>query len=168
MLDLLELERRIEEFLAQNAYTLVDMQVSGIGRGRSFQLFVERADGSPADLGDCVRLSPLVRLFLESLEMFNEYSTLQVSSPGLDRLVKRDADFARFAGKQAVVSLRVEGQKFSLSGELAGLSDGSVLFKTGELPPGLVGEMGISYEEGVASLPRKLVTTVRLKLEGQI
>jgi ribosome maturation factor RimP len=165
MLDFLVLERRLEEFLALNAYSLVDFQVVMQGRGRIFKLFVERADGSPADLGDCVRLSPLVQLFLESLEVFNDASSLQVSSPGLDRALKRDADFTRFAGKAAVVSLRVEGRKSSLTGELVGMSDGKILVRTTELAPELVGELGIGFNDGVASLPRKLVTAARLKVE---
>ncbi len=165
MMDLLELERQLEEFLALNAYGLVDMQVVGQGRGRSYKLFVERADGSPADLGDCMRLSPLVQLHLESLEAFTNDSSLQVSSPGFDRLLKHDVDFTRFAGNQVVVTLRVEGRKASLIGELLGLFDGVLKVRTTDLPPDLVGELGIGYAEGVASLPRKLVTVVRLKVE---
>lgn len=165
MMDLLELEHQLEEFLAQNAYGLVDMQVVGQGRGRSYKLYIERADGSPADLGDCMRLSPLIQLHLESLEAFSNDSSLQVSSPGFDRLLKRDVDFARFAGNQVTVTLRVEGRKASLTGELLGLFDGMLKVRTTELPPDLIGELGIGYDEGVALLPRKLVTVVRLKVE---
>ncbi len=168
MLDLIELEERLGEFLAENRYGLVDFQVTGSGRKRTFSLFVERDDGSPADLSDCAALSPRVKLFLESQMAFNDDSTLLVSSPGVDRLLKRDVDFERFAGESVTVSLRVEGRKLTLAGELLARDDDSLKLKTNELPPELDGEMGITTGDGVISLPRGLIKAVRLRAGAQL
>jgi len=166
MLDLIELEEKLGEFLAENSFGLVDFQVTGSGRGRTFRLFVERKDGSPADLTDCATLSPRVKLFLESNLMFNDDSSLLVSSPGVDRLLKRDVDFERFAGSSVTVSLRIEGRKLTLAGELTACDGESLRLKTSELPPEFDGEMGVRANDGVVSLPRRLIKTVRLRVEG--
>ncbi len=165
MLDLLEFEQRLEAFLAENLYGLVDLQVTSSGRGRTFSLFVERADGTSADLNDCVRLTPLVRLYLESQQVYNDCSALQVSSPGLARVLKRDRDFERHEGERVTVSFRIEGRKYTLAGGLAGCTSSTVLLETDEFPRGLE-EAGIARENGVVSVPRNLTTEVRLKAEG--
>jgi len=61
MLDLMEIERELGHFLEQQEYGLVDLQVASTGRGRTFRVFVERAEGTPADLADCTHLSPMSR-----------------------------------------------------------------------------------------------------------
>ena len=167
MLDLIELEERLGEFLTENSFGLVDFQVTGSGRGRAFRLFVERMDGSPADLNDCASLSPRVKLFLESNLVFNDDSSLLVSSPGIDRLLKRDIDFERFTGRNVTVSLRIEGQKLTLVGELAAFDDEFLRLKTSELPHEFDGEMGVKTNDGIVTLPRRLIKTVRLKVEGK-
>lgn len=166
MLDLIELEEKLGEFLTENSFGLVDFQVTGSGRGRTFRLFVERADGSPVDLNDCAKLSPRVKLFLESNLVFNDDSSLLVSSPGVDRLLKRDVDFERYAGSDVTVSLRIEGRKLTLAGELAACNSESLELRTGGLPPQFDGEMGVKANGGVVSLPRRLIKAVRLRVEG--
>jgi len=163
MQDLLELEKRLEVFLAENRYGLVDLQVASSGRGRTFRLFVERADGSPVDLDDCVRLSPLVQLFLESLQVFNDDSALQVSSPGLDRVLKRERDFTRYAGRQIALTGRAEGRRFTVSGELSGVSEDALMIKADGLPSFLEAEGWVSRQDEVVSLPWELVVEVRLR-----
>jgi len=166
MLDLIELEEKLGDFLAENSFGLVDFQVTGSGRRRTFSLFVERKDGSPADLNDCAALSPRVKLFLESNLLFNDDSSLLVSSPGVDRLLNRDVDFERFTGSNVTVSLRIEGRKLTLAGELLGFDGESLKLKTRELPRELDGEMGVKSNDEVVTLPRALIKAVRLRVEG--
>ena len=57
-----------------------------------------------------------------------DYDRLEVSSPGMDRVLKKESDFVRFIGKRASLKLRVpvEGRKNYL-GILRGLEQGSLL-----------------------------------------
>ena len=57
-----------------------------------------------------------------------EYERLEVSSPGLDRPLKRIEDYQRFAGREASVKLRLprDGQR-RFEGKLAGVEDGKVV-----------------------------------------
>ena len=81
-------------------YELVDFERSGRGLLR---VFIDKPEGISVD--DCQTVSnQLTRLFLvENVD----YDRLEVSSPGLDRPLKKEADFMRFAGQKAQIKLRM-------------------------------------------------------------
>lgn len=81
-------------------YELVDLERSGRGLLR---VFIDKPEGISVD--DCQVVSnQLTRLFLvENVD----YDRLEVSSPGLDRPLKKEVDFVRFAGQKAQLKLRM-------------------------------------------------------------
>ena len=99
-------------------YELVDFERSGRGMLR---VFIDKPGGISVD--DCQAVSnQLTRLFpVENID----YERLEVSSPGLDRPLKKEADFVRFAGEKAQLKLRMPlaGRK-NFVGVIGGLSDG--------------------------------------------
>ena len=91
----------IEKTFQGLGYELVDLELSN--RGRFLRVFIDKADGVNVD--DCaVASNQLTRVFaVEGVD----YDRLEVSSPGLDRPLKRPQDFERFAGERAQVKVRV-------------------------------------------------------------
>ena len=81
-------------------YELVDLQVSN--RGRLLRLFIDKPGG--IGLEDCAAVSRQLSRVLEVEGV--EYDRLEVSSPGLDRPLRKAQDFARFAGQKAEVRMR--------------------------------------------------------------
>jgi ribosome maturation factor RimP len=81
-------------------YELVDFERSGRGMLR---VFIDKPGGISLD--DCQTVSnQLTRLFpVENVV----YERLEVSSPGLDRPLKKETDFVRFAGAKAQIKLRM-------------------------------------------------------------
>lgn len=81
-------------------YELVDVQASN--SGRLLRLFIDKPGGVTLD--DCAAISRhLTRvLAVEGID----YERLEVSSPGLDRPLRKAGDFARFAGHKAEVRMR--------------------------------------------------------------
>ena len=81
-------------------YELVDVQASN--GGRLLRLFIDKPGG--VGLEDCAAVSrQLTRVFeVEGID----YERLEVSSPGLDRPLRKGSDFARFAGHKAEVRMR--------------------------------------------------------------
>ncbi|MDD2929361.1 MAG: ribosome maturation factor RimP [Sideroxydans sp.] len=108
----------VETTLTGMGYELVDLELSGRGMMR---VFMDKPEGISVE--DCERVSnQLVRLFtVEGVE----YERLEISSPGLDRVVKKEADFVRFKGQKAKFKLRlpVNGSK-QLVGIIGELKDG--------------------------------------------
>jgi ribosome maturation factor RimP len=121
--DLMQLEKELDEFLSDFGYQVVDIQLAGLRNNKVFRLFIDQSSGEPVTLDDCAALAPQVTLFLEMKGVYNENSSLEVSSAGLDRVLKRDRDFERFLGSEVKVTLREGSQKKSIVGELASFND---------------------------------------------
>jgi len=115
----------LEQTVPAMGYELVDWDMSA--RSRLVRVFIDKPNG--VDVEDCVRVSNhLTRLFaVEEID----FDRLEVSSPGLDRPVKQLADFARFAGQEAQLTLAapVDGAK-RIKGILRGSEGGNVLVET--------------------------------------
>ena len=119
----LERESWLRETLVGLGYELVDLESS---RGGLLRLFIDSPSGITVE--DCARVSHhLTRaLVVEGIE----YERLEVSSPGLDRALKRAEDFARFAGQTASVRLKLprDGRR-RFEGMLVGVEDGAVILE---------------------------------------
>jgi ribosome maturation factor RimP len=106
------------------------------------------AEGAPdagefVTVDDCERVTRQLQYALEVEGL--EYARLEVSSPGLDRPLKREADYERFAGQAVNVTLRqpFEGRK-SWQGVLARTEGGwSLSFKNGKVEQ----ELAFTLEE---------------------
>ena len=121
-MDLLKLIEQTAEGLG---YELVDFETSP--RGRLMRVFIDSPNGITVD--DCSAVSnQLTRIF----EVENvDYDRLEVSSPGLDRPLKKLADFERFAGEQAQVRLSLPiGNQRNFVGVIERVQDGAVALRT--------------------------------------
>ncbi len=137
----MDLQALIEPTVAGMGYEVVALE--RVGRGL-LRLFIDKPGGIQID--DCVRVSnQLTRLFaVENVD----YDRLEVSSPGLDRPLVKEADFVRFAGQQAQLKLRLplEGRR-KYVGLLLGVQDGAVRLQT---------------EQGEVTLPLAEIESARL------
>lgn len=96
----------IQASLEPLGYELVDLERSG---GGLLRVFIDQEGGISVD--DCEKASHQLQhvLTVENID----YERLEVSSPGLDRPLKTLAAFARFAGCEAVVTLKkpIDGRR---------------------------------------------------------
>src|SRR5437868_4236235 len=121
----MDLNALLERTLPPMGYELVDVQASS--KGRLVRIFIDKPDG--IDVEDCARVSDhLTRLFaVENVD----YERLEVSSPGLDRLLRKSQDFERFAGENVQVRLRTMlDNRRNFTGTLRGVRDGNVILET--------------------------------------
>jgi ribosome maturation factor RimP len=111
-----------EPVVAGMGFELVDAQASN--GGRLLRLFIDKPGGVTLD--DCAAVSrQLSRVF--EVEGVN-YERLEVSSPGLDRPLRKAGDFARFAGRRAEVRMRTPdaGGRRNFAGVLRGVAQGQL------------------------------------------
>jgi len=117
----MQLADLIEQAVTGLGYELVDFETSP--RARLLRIFIDCPQG--VNIDDCSKVSNhLSRLFtVENVD----YDRLEISSPGMDRPLKKAADFERFAGQQAQMRMRlpINGQR-NFTGLLAGVKDGVV------------------------------------------
>ena len=102
----MDIQNLLEKTLPGLGYELVDSELTAQG---DLRVFIDIERGITVE--DCATVSNhLSRLFMvEDVD----YKRLEVSSPGLDRPLKKAADFVRFSGQLAKIKTRlpVEGQK---------------------------------------------------------
>lgn len=114
----MDVARLVETTVVGLGYELVDFELSGRGLMR---VLLDKPAGISVE--DCERVSrQLTRLFaVENVD----FGRLEVSSPGLDRPIKKEADFIRFRGAKAQLKLRMpqEGRK-NFVGLLGEIHDG--------------------------------------------
>ena len=145
-----KIETQVENFMAEiledTDYELVDVEYVKEGRDWFLRVFADKAGG--IDLDDCQKLSEKLSAKLDAADIIGSAYILEVSSPGIDRILKKDKDFVREAGKIVDVTLYapLDGKKFFV-GELIG-RDEKFLHIKDEAP-----------------LPREKVALVRLHID---
>ena len=140
-----QVENLMTEILAGTEYELVDVEYVK-ERDWYLRVFVDKASG--IDLNDCQLLSDRLGAKLDQADIIGGAYILEVSSPGIDRILKKDKDFVREAGKVVDVTLYapLDGKKFFV-GELVGRDEKFLHIKD------------------IAPLPREKVALVRLHID---
>ncbi len=140
----MDLSGLVEQVVSGLGFELVDLDMSP--KSRLLRVLIDIERGITVD--DCAAVSnQLTRVF----EVENvDYDRLEVSSPGLDRPLKKAADFERFAGE--TIQLRThlpmnDGNQRNFSGVLKGFEDGKVL---------------LALDAGVIEIPFEEVEKARL------
>ncbi len=120
----MDLNTLLETTVGGLGYELVDVEMSP--RGRTIRIFIDvLGHERGVEVDDCVKVSNQLQRVLEVENV--DYDRLEVSSPGLDRLVKKPADFERFAGQEIHVRIRIPlNNRRNFQGELLGLKQGKV------------------------------------------
>jgi ribosome maturation factor RimP len=148
---LLELIREgAEPMLEEMGYELVDMEFVKEGSNWYLRLYIDKERG--VDLEDCERASRSLSALLDRKDWISVPYFLEVSSPGIERTLKRDKDWIRFNGALVNVHLfaAMEGRKV-YQGALGEVSDRELCLNTGD---------------GEIRLPRDQIALVRLAWEA--
>jgi ribosome maturation factor RimP len=115
----------IEPLVGRLGYELVDLEY-GAGHGRgTLRVFIDAAAG--VGLEDCERVSREISALLDVEDPVPGAYTLEVSSPGFDRVLRTPAHFGRFVGSRVFVELKEprEGRR-RYTGELLAVDEGGI------------------------------------------
>ncbi|MGE5397887.1 MAG: ribosome maturation factor RimP [Chitinophagales bacterium] len=144
-----QLEPLLERELSAIGIELVDLEYRKERGSMVLRVFIDKESG--VNLDTCQEVSRLIGDLLDSETIFDQSYNLEVSSPGLDRIIKKEKDFVRFSGRRITVRVNepIEGQK-NFTGILRGLVNESIL---------------IEQDDGTVAIPRNMTTRVRLVVE---
>lgn len=106
----------IEPVLQKEGFDLVDVECAKMGSRWLIRLYLDRDGG--VTLQDCADMSRLIGDILDVNDIPPGPYNLEVSSPGLDRPLTRDADYVRFKGRKIKVRLK---EKFEGSRNFKGI-----------------------------------------------
>ena len=120
-----DLETLIEKLVTQLGYELVDFET--VNGGQILRIYIDKGD--LIDIEDCTKVSNHVNNVL-SVETDYDYERLEVSSPGLDRVIKKLNDFDRFNGEKIKIKTRfaIENRK-NFKGTLSGTKGESIMIE---------------------------------------
>ena len=142
-----DLKQAIEDLVApiveDFSLELVDLEFKPEGHGWAVRIFIDKPGGVTLD--DCVAVSREVEAVLEVEDPIKSAYRLEVSSPGLDRPLKKAADFERFAGQKVKLKTitmmdpdeRGHARK-TFTGTLLGIKNGLVQIEQTDKKGGLV------------------------------
>jgi ribosome maturation factor RimP len=126
-----QLVELLEPVVTTMGYELVELELVGSGGNRTLRLFIDAPGGIGLD--DCEAVSHSVEEVLDEADPIPEHYSLEISSPGLERPLRKAADYERFRGETVKVKTfgPINGQK-SFTGPLIGLEDDQVVVETPE------------------------------------
>ncbi|NLV91173.1 MAG: ribosome maturation factor RimP [Firmicutes bacterium] len=128
---------------------LVDVEYVKEGQDWVLRVFIDKPEG--IDIEDCEAVSRKLGEELDVVDPIPGSYLLEVSSPGLERPLKSDGDFVRFAGKLVAVATYApyQGRK-QWQGKLLRLVDGKIQLET---------------DTGILEVPKEQVASARLAVE---
>jgi ribosome maturation factor RimP len=104
------LMRLLEPPIEALDFELVDIEFAQAGRGGVLRVFIDRRlrdSGSGITVDDCANVSHAVSQVLETEDPIKGHYTLEVSSPGFDRILRTRAHFERFVGERIFAELKL-------------------------------------------------------------
>lgn len=124
------IEETVAKALAPQEVELVDLVIQNQGRKKVLQFFVDKVGGITLD--DCGELTDKIDSILEMENLIDGAYILEVSSPGVQRVLKKPAHFKRFVGQRAKIVLKVplEGRG-SFTGVIASADDDAFVLDDG-------------------------------------
>ena len=139
----------IEPVLSLQGLELVDIEYKKEGKNWILRIFIDKEGG--ITVADCQKVSHLTGDLIEVEETIITPYSLEVSSPGLDRVLKREKDFLKFKGRQIRLhSLSPIDNRRKFIGILADFKDQTVFLKLDgkllEIPLRQVGKANLVIE----------------------
>lgn len=121
-----DIAQLIDPIIEDQGMELVDLEFRHENGGWILRLFIDQPGGVTLD--DCADISGLMGAVLDVKEIINVPYILEVSSPGVNRPLRKEKDFERFTGQQISLKIveSIAGQK-NFKGRLMGIQDDKLL-----------------------------------------
>lgn len=141
-------EKIVSDIIAGSNLELVDVEYVK-EHDWYLRVFLDKESGM--EIEDCQWVSERLEAKLDETDLIKDHYYLEVSSPGLDRPLKKERDFIRYAGDKVEVKTYepINGQKLFI-GNLIGLFDGDIR---------------IDMDGQTVSIPKDKTAQIRLHIE---
>ncbi len=139
-----------EGLLSEYGMEVVDVEFRFEGGRRVLRVFIDKEGG--VTLGDCASISRELGDLIEAKDMIDCQYVLEISSPGLNRPLKKERDFVRSIGKMVKLKMsRPINNRRNFTGRLHNVRDGTISILVDddnlvELPLKEVDKARVAYE----------------------
>ncbi|MCX7641487.1 MAG: ribosome maturation factor RimP [Elusimicrobiales bacterium] len=123
-----ELEKKLEPLFKDSGFEIVDIKLLR-GKSLTLQIFIDKDDGR-ITLKDCELWSDKIAAFIDMNSIIDSSYVLEISSPGIDRIIKKPKDFEKFKGKEVKIMLKrpINGSRIYYS-KIVAFKDGNAIFQ---------------------------------------
>lgn len=144
-----KVESLIKEKIQGLGYELYDVQYAKEGKDYFLRVFIDKEDG--IDLNDCEKVSNEINPLLDEKDIIKEMYFLEVSSPGIERVLRKDEHLKDSIGKEIEVKLfkTIEKQK-EFVGTLEDYNEEKII-------------LGLEENEEKIEIERKNISLMKLK-----
>ena len=116
----------LEARAAEHGIDVVDVEIVGATKAPCVRVRLDKLEGDPLNLDEVTAQTAWVSDTVEALDPISGSYTLEVSSPGMKRPLRRPSDFVRFQGEEVeLTTTAMEGRR-SYKGVIAAADDASV------------------------------------------
>jgi len=122
--------QELQGFLSENGYELYNIEFVKEAKDWFLRVYIDFADYSTdkyISIDDCEKVSKFLSARLDEIDLIEQNYYLEVSSPGMDRVLLKDEHYIRYLGKEVDISLykAVDGRK-TFSGALKNFANDEV------------------------------------------
>lgn len=149
-------KKKIEDVVAEfakpivdsHSFELVDVEFIKEGANWYLRIYIDKPGGITID--DCQIVSEEISDILDKKDPIEQSYFLEVSSPGLDRPLKKESDFEKFKGELVEVKVYkpIDGRKI-FEGELVGLIDDNIIIK--------IDDMNVEFQRDQVAMVRRVI-----------
>ena len=143
------IEERVENLLEKTindlGYTLYDVEYAKEAKNYFLRIFIDKADG--IDLNDCEKVNNAITDMLDEADYIKDMYFLEVSSPGIERVLRKDKHLKQYIGEEIEVSLfkSINGNK-QMQGILKSFDSKNIALK---------------YNNETIEIPRKGISLIK-------
>jgi len=140
----------IKEDIEKEGFEVVEIKSARLPGKTKICVFIDKPGG--VNLSDCEKASGIIGFLLEGSDLNLSNYDLEVSSPGLGRLLKKDIDFVKNIGKTVMINLiePLGGIKSYIEGKVDSVKNGVII---------------LDSKSGKKSIPIKKISNAKLKIE---
>lgn len=121
-----KVEELVSPIMKENNFELVEVEFLKEGANNYLRLYVDKDGGF--SINDCTLVSRYLEQKLEEDDFIEKAYILEVSSPGIDRILKKDFEYIKYKGRLVDIKLYKAVDKVKeFQGDLIGLVDGKIV-----------------------------------------
>ncbi len=144
-----KVETLLQSKITELGYDLYDVEYAKEGKNYFLRIFIDKENG--IDLNDCEKVNDGIMDLLDEADYIREQYFLEVSSPGIERVLRKDKHLASAMGERIEVRLYTTiDKKKKIDGILTGYDEEKIT---------------MTYENDEISIPRKDISQMKTKYD---
>jgi ribosome maturation factor RimP len=125
------MKEMIKQIVEDNGFKLYDIEISEENEHKYYRIYIQKEDGSSVNLDECAEVNRIISPIFDVEEPISDAYFLEVSSPGIERPLKKPEHFKNSIGEKVKITMN-DGSK--IIGKLQDVTDDKINVKNKIIP----------------------------------